>query len=187
MSEVLPPVIVGAGPAGIRAAEKLVAAGLRPVVVDEAARWGGQIYRQPPDGGFTRPKKALYGFEAGKADAVHRAMAAIRDRVAVHRANLLVDAAPVGPATCHAVLCRNVLIYLRRDRIGACLARVAAALVPGGSLLIGGSESLYGVEHPFAVERVGGVFVHRRVPGLPTPAPHTPARPAVVARPAGAA
>ncbi|MBP2301193.1 FAD/NAD(P)-dependent oxidoreductase [Azospirillum picis] len=82
----LPPVIVGAGPAGIRAAERLVAAGLRPVVVDEAARWGGQIYRQPPEaggpgGGFTRPKSALYGFEAGKADAVHRAMAAIRDRV----------------------------------------------------------------------------------------------------------
>ncbi len=77
----LAPVIVGAGPAGIRAAERLVAAGLRPVVIDEAARWGGQIYRQPPDGGFTRPKKALYGFEAGKADAVHRAMAAIRDRV----------------------------------------------------------------------------------------------------------
>ncbi len=81
MNEVLPPVIVGAGPAGIRAAERLVAAGLRPVVIDEAARWGGQIYRQPPDGGFTRPKSALYGFEAGKADAVHRAMAAIRDRV----------------------------------------------------------------------------------------------------------
>ncbi|WP_247883788.1 NAD(P)/FAD-dependent oxidoreductase [Azospirillum sp. B21] len=81
MSELLPPVIVGAGPAGIRAAERLVAAGLRPVVVDEAARWGGQIYRQPPEGDFTRPKKALYGFEAGKADAVHRAMAAIRDRV----------------------------------------------------------------------------------------------------------
>ncbi|WP_247872562.1 NAD(P)/FAD-dependent oxidoreductase [Azospirillum sp. TSO35-2] len=78
----LPPVIVGAGPAGIRAAERLVAAGLRPVVIDEAARWGGQIYRQPPEGGpFTRPKSALYGLEAGKADAVHRAMAAIRDHV----------------------------------------------------------------------------------------------------------
>ncbi|CAO3434845.1 Opine oxidase subunit A [Azospirillum doebereinerae] len=77
----LAPVIVGAGPAGIRAAERLVAAGLRPTVIDEAARWGGQIYRQPPDGGFTRPKSALYGFEAGKADAVHQAMAAIRDKV----------------------------------------------------------------------------------------------------------
>ncbi|MFP3519159.1 FAD-dependent oxidoreductase, partial [Pseudomonas sp. SIMBA_077] len=44
-------VIVGAGPAGVRAAETLVAAGARPIVIDENARWGGQIYRQPPVNG----------------------------------------------------------------------------------------------------------------------------------------
>jgi hydrogen cyanide synthase HcnB len=76
----LQPVIVGAGPAGVRAAQALVAHGLRPVVVDEAPRWGGQIYRQPP-AGFTRPKEALYGFEAGRADALHGAMAGILDKV----------------------------------------------------------------------------------------------------------
>ncbi|PQV54345.1 NAD(P)/FAD-dependent oxidoreductase [Paraburkholderia sp. BL21I4N1] len=71
-------VIVGAGPAGVRAAETLVAAGLRPVVLDENARWGGQIYRQPPaNGGFQRSKKTLYGFEAHKADALHTTMAAL--------------------------------------------------------------------------------------------------------------
>jgi NADPH-dependent 2,4-dienoyl-CoA reductase/sulfur reductase-like enzyme len=58
-------VIVGAGPAGIRAAETLVAASVRPVVIDENARWGGQIYRQPPAGaGFKRSAATLYGFEA---------------------------------------------------------------------------------------------------------------------------
>jgi NADPH-dependent 2,4-dienoyl-CoA reductase/sulfur reductase-like enzyme len=72
----LKPVIVGAGPAGVRAAETLVAHGVFPVVVDEARRWGGQIYRQPPSG-FVRSKSALYGFEAKRADAVHDAMAAI--------------------------------------------------------------------------------------------------------------
>ncbi|VVD97381.1 (2Fe-2S)-binding protein [Pandoraea eparura] len=71
-------VIVGAGPAGIRAAQTLVTAGLRPVVLDENMRWGGQIYRQPPAGaGFARTKQALYGFEAAKADAIHRKMAAL--------------------------------------------------------------------------------------------------------------
>lgn len=75
------PVIVGAGPAGVRAAERLVAAGLRPLMIDEAARGGGQIYRQPPDGGFTRAKAALYGFEAAKADALHRTLDGLRDRV----------------------------------------------------------------------------------------------------------
>ncbi|WP_417721762.1 FAD-dependent oxidoreductase [Salipiger sp.] len=67
MSRVL---IVGAGPAGIRAAERLVAAGLHPVVVDEAARAGGQIYRRPPEG-FTRHAARLYGSEADKAVALH--------------------------------------------------------------------------------------------------------------------
>ncbi|WP_411882720.1 FAD-dependent oxidoreductase [Polaromonas sp. YR568] len=74
------PVIVGAGPAGVRAAQALVAHGVRPVVVDEAPRWGGQIYRQPP-AGFTRPKETLYGFEAGRADALHGAMAGMLDKV----------------------------------------------------------------------------------------------------------
>lgn len=73
-------VIVGAGPAGVRAAEALVAHGLRPVVVDEAPRWGGQIYRQPP-AGFSRSKEALYGFDAGRAETVHEAMAGILDKV----------------------------------------------------------------------------------------------------------
>jgi NADPH-dependent 2,4-dienoyl-CoA reductase/sulfur reductase-like enzyme len=69
-------VIVGAGPAGVRAAETLVAAGVVPVVIDEAPRAGGQIYRQPPaDAGFARSKRTLYGMEAGKAGAVHSTMA----------------------------------------------------------------------------------------------------------------
>ena len=72
--------IVGAGPAGTRAAETLVAHGVAPIVVDEGARSGGQIYRQPPEG-FTRPATALYGFEAGKAQAVHAALAAVRERL----------------------------------------------------------------------------------------------------------
>lgn len=82
MSAALQPVIVGAGPAGVRAAEALVDAGLRPVVIDENARWGGQIYRQPPaNAAFVRGKRTLYGFEAAKADAVHRTMAALLPHV----------------------------------------------------------------------------------------------------------
>lgn len=73
-------VIVGAGPAGIRAAQTLVKHGVRPVVIDEAPRWGGQIYRQPPPG-FERSKKKLYGFEAGRADSVHTAMSDILEQV----------------------------------------------------------------------------------------------------------
>ncbi|HEY9066566.1 MAG TPA: NAD(P)/FAD-dependent oxidoreductase, partial [Burkholderiaceae bacterium] len=64
-------VVVGAGPAGMRAAEQLVAAGQRPVVIDESPRFGGQIYRQPPHAlQPARSARELYGFEAGRAEAV---------------------------------------------------------------------------------------------------------------------
>lgn len=74
------PVIVGAGPAGVRAAQTLVRYGLRPTVIDESASWGGQIYRQPP-ALFQRSKKQLYGFEANRAHSIHRAMADILDQI----------------------------------------------------------------------------------------------------------
>jgi chemotaxis protein methyltransferase CheR len=102
----------------------------------------------------------------------------LRERVAVQRANLLVDKPPIGPGTCEAVLCRNVFIYLRRDRIAACLERFHATLAPGGRLFIGGSESLYGVEHRFVVERAGDVFVHRRAAATPADRPPIAAPPA---------
>ncbi|WP_435520979.1 FAD-dependent oxidoreductase, partial [Burkholderia vietnamiensis] len=96
MTAALQPVIVGAGPAGVRAAEALVDAGLRPVVIDENARWGGQIYRQPPAGhAFTRGKRTLYGFDAAKADAVHRTMAALLPHVD-YRPNTLAWACGTG-------------------------------------------------------------------------------------------
>lgn len=81
-------VIVGAGPAGVRAAQTLVAHGLRPTVIDEAPQSGGQIYRQQPPG-FKRPRKALYGMEADKARAVHETFSALADRID-HRPDTLV-------------------------------------------------------------------------------------------------
>jgi NADPH-dependent 2,4-dienoyl-CoA reductase/sulfur reductase-like enzyme len=80
MSAVVEPVIVGAGPAGLRAAQALVAGGLRPVLIDESPKPGGQIYRQTPDG-MARSHKALYGFEHGKARAVHAILGGLAGRV----------------------------------------------------------------------------------------------------------
>ena len=73
-------VVVGAGPAGVRAAEALVAHGLRPLVIDEAPQAGGQIYRRPPPG-FRRPAKELYGFEAAKAEAIHKTFDGLTDAI----------------------------------------------------------------------------------------------------------
>lgn len=73
-------IIVGAGPSGVRCAEALVAAGLRPTLVDENRRDGGQIYRRQPDN-FTRPYAKLYGTEAGRAQSLHESFDALRDKV----------------------------------------------------------------------------------------------------------
>jgi hydrogen cyanide synthase HcnB len=78
--ELAQPVIVGAGPAGIRAAQTLVAHGLRPVLIDEAARAGGQIYRRPP-AHFERPARTLYGMEAGRAESLHAAIDGLGARI----------------------------------------------------------------------------------------------------------
>lgn len=83
-----PPVIVGAGPAGVRAAATLAAAGLAPIVVDEAPASGGQIYRRVPPR-FTRSYGALYGFDAAKARRLHAAFDGIAGAVD-HRPDTLV-------------------------------------------------------------------------------------------------
>lgn len=72
--------IVGAGPAGVRCAEILAAAGIRPVLVDEGRRDGGQIYRRQPEG-FTRSYPTLYGTEAERARSLHQAFESLRGAI----------------------------------------------------------------------------------------------------------
>jgi NADPH-dependent 2,4-dienoyl-CoA reductase/sulfur reductase-like enzyme len=81
-------IIVGAGPAGIRAAASLADAGLRPILLDEGDRAGGQIYRRQP-ANFTRSYDALYGTEAEKARDLHESFERLLPRID-YRANTLV-------------------------------------------------------------------------------------------------
>ncbi|PQZ70277.1 FAD/NAD(P)-binding oxidoreductase [Achromobacter sp. MYb9] len=69
-------VVVGAGPAGVRAAQTLLRHGVRPVIIDEAPLPGGQIYRQSlvPRGSA----RQRYGFEHKRAAALHAAGAQLR-------------------------------------------------------------------------------------------------------------
>jgi NADPH-dependent 2,4-dienoyl-CoA reductase/sulfur reductase-like enzyme len=70
-------VIIGAGPAGVRAAQACVEAGLRPTVIDEGRRDGGQIYRRQPEG-FSRSYDTLYGTEAERAASLHTGFDALK-------------------------------------------------------------------------------------------------------------
>lgn len=69
--------VVGAGPAGIRAAEQLLAYGVHPTLIDEAPAGGGQIYRQTP-ASLQRSYKTLYGFDANRAQDIHATLEALR-------------------------------------------------------------------------------------------------------------
>lgn len=73
-------VVVGSGPAGVRAAQALVEAGLTPIVVEEGRRDGGQVYRRQPEH-FKRSYAALYGPDAAKAEALHRGFEALRPHI----------------------------------------------------------------------------------------------------------
>lgn len=73
-------VVVGAGPAGVRAAAALVQAGVQPILIDEGQRDGGQIYRRQPEG-FTRSAETLYGSEAKKAVRLHATFDALRHQI----------------------------------------------------------------------------------------------------------
>ena len=73
-------VIVGAGPAGTRCAETLLATGIKPILIDENRRDGGQIYRRQPEG-FKRDYSTLYGTEADKARALHQTFDRLRSQI----------------------------------------------------------------------------------------------------------
>lgn len=73
-------IIVGAGPAGVRCAQTLVAAGLRPILIDESRRDGGQIYRRQPET-FSRPYTKLYGTEADRASNLHTTFDRLRTQI----------------------------------------------------------------------------------------------------------
>jgi len=73
-------IIIGAGPAGVRAAEELVAAGLQPTLIEEGRRDGGQIYRRQPDH-FKREYTTLYGSEAARAADLHQSFDKLRARI----------------------------------------------------------------------------------------------------------
>jgi NADPH-dependent 2,4-dienoyl-CoA reductase/sulfur reductase-like enzyme len=73
-------VIVGGGPAGIRAASVLTEAGLRPVLIDESRQVGGQGYRAP-SAGLRLDMAPLMGSQAGKYRRLHALFAGLRSRV----------------------------------------------------------------------------------------------------------
>jgi len=93
--------------------------------------------------------------------SVVRVRRALRERVELRRLNLLDDDYDL-PQAMDVIFCRNVLIYFSRTLQLEVVGRLHAALVPGGFLFLGHSESLPAREFPF--DLVAPTVYRRREP-----------------------
>lgn len=84
----------------------------------------------------------------------------LRRRVTFKRHNLQDDLQAFG--SFDLLFCRNVAIYFDAEFKRRLFPRLAAALVPGGHLLLGGSESLLTHQELFASETIGEAVFYRR-------------------------
>ena len=71
----------------------------------------------------------------------------VRGMIGFERLNLI-EHFPPGQRF-HTIFCRNVMIYFDKETQAALVNRFASCLEPGGYLLIGHSETLTGLRHPY--------------------------------------
>ncbi|MDI3281720.1 protein-glutamate O-methyltransferase CheR [Polyangium sp. 15x6] len=111
----------------------------------------------------------------------------IQSRVTFEEGNLLDVLARVPEATYDVVFCRNVLIYFSERALHRALAAFVRALLPGGYLFLGHSESLRGISDGFELVHEHDAFYYRlKSPSastitttpalLPLPLPEPPMR-----------
>jgi chemotaxis protein methyltransferase CheR len=82
-----------------------------------------------------------------RPDRIFQVTSSVRSLVHFARLNLMNHWPMQGPFD--VIFCRNVMIYFDKDTQGKLINRFYNLLAPGGTLFIGHSESLAGVEHKF--------------------------------------
>lgn len=95
-------------------------------------------YHPPAFGDTAAELRASY-FSAGDPAEV---IPTVRALTRFERRDLLNDAPPAGPF--QLIVCRNVLIYFDRASQDRLMERFHAALAPGGFLVLGKTETLFG-------------------------------------------
>lgn len=88
---------------------------------------------------------------------------AIRQRVKFEHFNLMENFKPLGRFD--LVFCRNVAIYFSKDFKEELFRKIAGTLNPDGIMLLGATESLFGLKTPFENQSFGnGVYYQLRSP-----------------------
>ena len=92
----------------------------------------------------------------------HELGAHARTNVTFEQQNLLDESAPLAVTGAFDVIfCRNVLMYFTPEAARAVVARLTAALAPGGVLFLGHAESLRGLSSDYVLESSHGTFYYR--------------------------
>lgn len=76
------------------------------------------------------------------SEGIHTVVPELKQNVSFQRADLLEASIPARRV--HLIVCRNVIIYFRRQAQEALLERFREALLPGGFLVLGKVETLLG-------------------------------------------
>jgi chemotaxis protein methyltransferase CheR len=128
--------------------------------------YGDRAMRRVPDW-----LRAQYFEEVGTD---WRVSETLRSWVSFERGNLK-EWPPESGQPFDAIFCRNTLIYFERREIVLALRRFARLLRPGGFLLLGQTEAIFGQLGEFdVVEGAGGfLFRRRETPRARTPLPPT--------------
>lgn len=84
----------------------------------------------------------------------------LKKNIEFRRLNLMDCLPGLGPF--EMILCRNVLIYFDAATRSRLCAHFQSLLVPGGRLILGAAESLYGVSDAFESERLGSTLIFRK-------------------------
>jgi chemotaxis protein methyltransferase CheR len=71
------------------------------------------------------------------------------------------------------IFCRNVIMYFLPEVAADLIARMSAALSPGGYLFLGHAETLRGLSHDFHLRHTHGTFYYQRMEGPGSPAHET--------------
>jgi chemotaxis protein methyltransferase CheR len=142
--------------AGILDRVEIVASDISATAVARAMT--GRHARRSLRDGHPRDLAARY-LEAGSLGVAVRPR--IRDAVQFHTINLLDDAAVRQLGRFDAIVCRNVLIYFRDDRVVGVVDRLSRMLRPAGLIAVGVSESLLRFGTVLVCEERGRSFFYR--------------------------
>ena len=119
------------------------------------ARYGGRSLR-------SLPITAERHFDPADEQGFRRVREDLRTRVKLARANLIEPETYPSSGSFDVIACRNVLIYFDEVTVARVVDQLAAALRPGGVLLVSASESLLRFGTALDCEELGGAFFYRK-------------------------